>query len=82
MCRMKQIADISKEASPPHYKIPGTTIQLIDVIEAKMSRDEWRRFCWGSALQYAYRVLDKGEPIKDCEKAIVYLTWLKDSYDA
>ena len=62
----------------PHYLIPGTTLELIDIIKAKMSPAEWRKFCWGSALQYCYRLLDKGEPEKDADKAITYLEWFKE----
>ena len=73
--------DVSlKRRSPvPHYLIPGTDLELIDIIKSKMSPDEWKRFCWGSAIQYVYRVLDKGEVVRDCEKAITYLTWLKET---
>jgi hypothetical protein len=71
---------MEKTSVVPYYDIPGTDLQLIDVIWAKMTRDEWRRFLWASCLQYAYRVLDKGEPVKDADKCIVYMTWLRDSF--
>jgi len=61
-----------------HYLIPGTDLELIDIIKAKMSPAEWRKFCWASALQYVYRLLDKGEPEKDADKGITYLTWFKE----
>ena len=64
---------------PAHYLVPGTDIQLIDVIKSKMTLAEWRKFCWGSAAQYVFRILDKGEPGKDIGKAKVYLNWLEES---
>ena len=63
-----------------HYLIPGTELELIDIIRAKMTLLEWRKFCWASAIQYVYRLMDKGEPVKDAEKGITYLTWFKESY--
>ena len=64
---------------PPHYVIPGTDLELIDVIKSKMTPAEWRKFCWGSALQYVFRILDKGEARRDIGKAKVYLSWLEES---
>ena len=60
-----------------HYLIPGTNTELIDIIHSKMSPEEWRKFCWGSAIQYTFRMLDKGEADRDAEKAITYLTWFR-----
>jgi hypothetical protein len=60
-----------------HYSLPGTNLQVIDVIRAKMTDDEWRKFCWASAVQYTFRLLDKGEPDKDAGKAITYLQWFR-----
>ena len=61
-----------------HYRLhPSTMLEVIDIIHAKMTPDEWAKFCWGSALQYTFRMLDKGEPMKDADKAITYLRWFK-----
>ena len=66
---------------PPHYVIPGTGLELIDIIKAKsrVSLDCWRFFCWASCLQYLWRYDVKGEPGEDLDKALVYLGWLKDA---
>ena len=54
---------MSDRVPVPHYRLhPDTTLEVIDVIAAKLSPSEWRKFCWASALQYAFRMLDKGEP--------------------
>jgi len=68
----------SDRVSVSHYLIPGTNLELIDIIHSKMSPAEWRKFCWGSALQYVWRLMDKGEPEKDADKGITYLTWFKE----
>ena len=74
------VQSVGHERTPvPHYLIPGTDLELIDIIKSKLSPAEWRKFCWASAIQYCYRVLDKGELKRDCDKAITYLTWLKES---
>lgn len=60
-----------------HYKLhPDTELEVIDIIRAKMTADEWAMFCWGSAIQYTFRMMDKGEMYKDADKARTYLTWL------
>ena len=72
---------MNRNNPPSHYIIPGTDLELIDVIKSKMTLAEWRKFCWGSALQYCYRSMSKGETEKDCDKGITYLSWLRDSYE-
>lgn len=63
----------------PHYRLhPDSDLEVIDIIFAKMSASEWRKFCWGSAVQYTFRMLDKGEDMRDAEKAITYLRWFKN----
>ena len=83
MNRLKHIADQSKGVSPMHYAIPGTDIELIDLIHAKsrVSTDTWGFFLWASCLQYLWRFDLKGEPSKDLGKAMTYLTWLKQAVD-
>ena len=66
---------------PPHYVIPGTDLELVDVIKAKarMSIDCWEFFCWASCLQYLWRYDIKGDAREDIGKAKVYLNWLEES---
>jgi len=64
---------------PAHYQIPGTDLELIDVIKSKLSPAEWQAFCWASLIQYAYRCLTKGEAIKDIGKMTTYGAWLAES---
>jgi hypothetical protein len=67
----------------PHYVIPGLDLELVDIIKAKsrVATNAWEFFLWASCLQYLWRYDLKGEPGKDLDKAIVYLTWLKESAD-
>ena len=68
-----------KNPRPTHYLVPGTDIELIDIIRARMTVGEWQAFCWGSYIQYAYRAPFKGEPGKDANKMITYGEWFRRS---
>lgn len=65
-----------------HYEIPGTELELVDIIEAKskVAKDPWEFFLWGSCLQYLWRYDLKSDPVSDLDKALVYLTWLRRVY--
>ena len=75
------VADKSLGPGPAHYMIPGMDCELVDIIKAKsrVATDCWQFFLWASCLQYLWRYDVKGEPQKDLGKALVYLTWLKES---
>jgi len=64
-----------------HYGIPGTKLELIDILEAKakVSTNVWEFFLWASAMQYIWRFDLKGEALKDIDKAIIYLGWLRQA---
>lgn len=64
-----------------HYAIPGTELEVIDLIRAKarVATDCWEFFLWASAIQYIFRYDVKGEPVNDLGKALVYLGWLSDA---
>jgi len=65
--------------SPPHYVIGG--IETVDVIEAKLSQQEWRGYLMGNILKYVTRHGYKSEPKEDLEKAQYYLKKLIKSYE-
>jgi hypothetical protein len=56
---------------PPHHKIGG--IETIDILEAKLSREEFAGFCRGNALKYICRAGHKGDTVEDLKKAQWYL---------
>ncbi len=57
---------------PTHYKKGG--IETIDVLQAKLSPEEFEGFCIGNALKYITRRHYKGKARQDLEKAHWYLT--------
>ena len=57
---------------PPHYKTGG--IETIDVLQAKLSPQEFAGFCIGNALKYLTRRHYKGKPEQDLAKAHWYLS--------
>ncbi len=57
---------------PAHYKSGG--IETIDVLEAKLSPEEFQGYCLGNALKYLTRRHYKGKPFEDMQKAHWYLT--------
>lgn len=69
--------------NPSHYDVPGTTVQLIDVIRAASFQGlmpQYEFFLWASAMQYMMRFTKKGTPYEDLKKCRVYLNWLIDCY--
>lgn len=59
--------------SPEHYKQGG--MQVIDILKAKMSAEEFKGFCKGNILKYVMRA-DFKNGVEDLKKAQVYLGWL------
>ena len=61
---------------PDHYKIGG--IETIDVIEAKLSPEEFAGFCRGNMLKYIARAGHKDDAGQDMRKALWYgERWLR-----
>ena len=63
--------------SPPHYTVGG--YEAIDVIEAKLTKEEYRGYLKGNALKYLMRANYKGHHNEDIEKAQWYLRRLADT---
>ena len=57
---------------PAHYKKGG--IETIDVLEAKLTPEEFQGYCIGNALKYLTRRNYKGKPEEDMRKAHWYLS--------
>ena len=64
--------DYSEEVSSPrHYHVlPG--VEVIDIIKARLSPEEYRGYLKGNILKYHLRADYKGAPEKDRAKARVY----------
>lgn len=61
---------------PPHYTASG--IECIDAIKAALTPEEFRGFCKGNSLKYAWREKHKGGD-EDLKKAAWYLKRLTES---
>ena len=61
---------------PSHYTRGG--IECIDAIKASMSPAEFRGFLKGNAMKYIWRYDAKGKPVEDLDKAMWYLTRLRN----
>jgi hypothetical protein len=59
---------------PSHYTIGG--IEVIDILKAKSTSEEFRGHLRLTALAYILRAPFKGEALRDYKKAVKYLNWL------
>ena len=58
-----------------YYDIGG--LQVIDIIKAKSFFPGFSGYLHGNAIKYVLRLAFKGDPVRDIEKAVVYLNMLK-----
>ena len=61
---------------PPHYK--KGSIECIDAIESALSFTEFKGYCKCQAFKYVWREDHKDTNIEDIDKAIWYLTRLRN----
>jgi hypothetical protein len=61
-------------SSPKHYTVGG--IEVIDIIEAKLTKEEYIGYLKGNIIKYTLRSSFKGNLVQDMEKADVYKNWL------
>jgi hypothetical protein len=71
------IIKMSIDPKSTHYDAGG--IEAYDVIKAKLTKEQLEGYCLGNALKYTQRANFKGDLLRDIEKAITYLCWLKES---
>ena len=71
--RNQEVPEESKDMvnSPEHYTAGG--IETIDVLEAKMTNEEFVGYCIGNTLKYLLRRHHKGASTQDIEKGRWYL---------
>ena len=62
--------------SPSHYNM--LDVEAIDIVEMSRTKDEFQGYLKGNALKYLIRYKHKGNPKQDLDKALWYLTRLKD----
>lgn len=56
--------------SPSHYQLDG--MEVIDIIKALLTPEEYRGFLKGNDLKYIFREPHKGNPAQDVGKHIWY----------
>lgn len=59
---------------PQHYNKGG--VECIEAIKAAMDPEVFKGYLKGNAMKYLWRYEDKGKPVEDLRKCIVYLNWL------
>lgn len=66
--------------NPEHYKIDGLNIEVVDVIRAVLTDEEFKGWCKGNILKYLMRAgkKDKSKEKQDFAKAGVFISWLTD----
>lgn len=66
--------------NPDHYKLNGLNIEVVDVIKAVLTDEEFKGWCRGNALKYLMRAgkKDKAKEKQDFAKAGVFISWITD----
>lgn len=57
---------------PPHYKLGLGEYEVIDIIKAALTPEEFRGYLKGNDLKYIFREPHKGNPVQDVGKHIWY----------
>ena len=70
---LEEVEDIVN--NPKHYRIPGTDVQVIQVIKGVLTKEEFEGSLKSNVIKYILREKEKGG-LKDLEKAYKYLGWL------
>ena len=65
---------MSKDEKAEYYDQGG--IEVIEIIKAKLTPEQYRGFLLGNAIKYVCRANHKGDFDRDIQKAENYITWL------
>lgn len=68
---------MSRDGTSTHYDAGG--IEAYDIIEAKLTPDQFKGWLLGNALKYNLRMMHKGYASSDAKKARFYSTWLDET---
>lgn len=63
---------------PNHYKLDGLDVEVLDIIKAVLTKEQFEGFLHGNVIKYTLRT-NKKNGVEDLEKAHKYLVWLIDS---
>ena len=61
-----------------HYDVGGIEVQ--EIIQAKLTPEQYEGFCLGNIIKYACRANHKGDFGRDMEKVGFYQRFLNDAY--
>lgn len=64
--------------NPPHYQL-NNGMEVIDIIEAALTEEEFRGYLKGNNLKYIYREPHKGNSEQDVAKSIWYAKRYKEA---
>ena len=70
---------MSRDEKASYYDAGG--IEVLDIIRAKLTLEEFRGYLKGNALKYHSRMAHKGTEQRDAEKAAHYALWLAETYE-
>jgi len=72
---------MSRDAQASYYDAGG--IETLDIIKAKLTREQFQGYLLGNALKYQCRVMHKNpdDILRDAEKAANYARWFQDELD-
>ncbi len=56
---------------PDHYTANG--LEVIEILEMKMSPEDFQAYCLGNVFKYLFRAKYKGKELEDNKKALWYL---------
>lgn len=73
---MSKVIDFEKWGAP-HYR--ANTIEVLKILQANMTLEEYRGFCKGNIIKYLMRDT-KGETEEDVQKALHYTYLLYETY--
>jgi len=72
---------MSKDPNSNYYD--AGNLETLDVIKAKLTKEQYKGYLLGNALKYQCRLNFKGlsdkDQLRDAEKAANYTAWLRDS---
>lgn len=70
---------MSIDPKSSYYDIGG--IETVEVIRAKLTKEQYEGWCLGNIIKYALRAYHKkaSQTSRDIEKICIYSDWLKES---
>lgn len=70
--------EIDNVNQPNHYKLDGLDVEVLDIIKAVLTKEQFEGFLHGNVIKYTLRT-NKKNGVEDLEKAHKYLGWLIES---